>query len=92
MVSLRMCFDYCNECKRAFNDKTGTIFHYSDISLSEWFLAIYLFCMPWKCMSISSICYQISIPYRIYYHMVSAVMERLATVEVILKLDRQVET
>ena len=33
----------CKNCGRTFNDKTGTIFAYSKLSLTEWFLIIYLF-------------------------------------------------
>ncbi|MEM2761176.1 MAG: IS1595 family transposase [Nitrososphaerales archaeon] len=72
---------YCNECHHTFNDNTGTIFHYSHLSLSEWFLAIYLFCIPWMGCSIMSISNQLEIPYRQCYHMIRAIMERLASVE-----------
>ncbi len=81
---------YCNDCHHTFNDKTGTIFHYSHIPLSEWFLAVYMFCIPWMGMSISSISNQLSIPYRICYHMIRGVMERIASTETI-KLDGMVE-
>lgn len=81
---------YCNGCNRTFNDKTGTIFHYSHVSLSEWFMAVYMFCIPWMGMSISSISYQLEIPYRTCYHMLRAMMERLASAEQ-KKLDGAVE-
>jgi transposase len=71
----------CKECNHTFNDKTGTIFHYSHLSLPEWFLAVYLFCMPWLGMSISSISNQLAIPYRTCYHMIRAMMDRIASVE-----------
>ena len=29
---------FCHNCNVTFNDKTGTIFHYSHISLSSWFV------------------------------------------------------
>jgi transposase-like protein len=82
----------CKECSKTFNDKTGTVFHYSHLSLSEWFLAIYLFCVvSWLGCSISSISSQLSIPYRQCYHMIRAVMYRLASTED-AKLDGEVET
>lgn len=81
---------YCGECKHTFNDKTGTIFHYSHISLPEWFLAAYLFCIPWMGCSIMSISNQLSMPYRNCYHMIRAVMDRLASAEQ-GKLDGEVE-
>jgi transposase-like protein len=72
----------CKECHHTFNDKTGTVFHYSHAPLSKWFLAIYLFCMvSWLGCSISSISKQLGIPYRICYHMVRAVMERIASTQ-----------
>ena len=33
----------CKVCGKTFNDKTGTIFHYSRLSLRAWFLLIILF-------------------------------------------------
>lgn len=81
----------CKCCGKTFNDKTGSIFHYSHLSLSEWFLAIYLFSIPWLGMSISSISKQLAIPYRQCYHMIRAVMERIASVEQD-KLDGDIET
>ena len=33
----------CKDCGRTFNDKTGTIFHYSRLSLREWFALMLLF-------------------------------------------------
>ena len=80
----------CKECGSTFNDKTGTIFHYSHLSISEWFLSIYLFCIPWMGCSIRSMSNQLSIPYRQCYHMIRAVMDRLASTEQ-GKLDGEVE-
>ncbi|MFH7859571.1 MAG: transposase [Candidatus Aenigmatarchaeota archaeon] len=34
---------FCKACKRTFNDKTGTIFHYSRLSFREWFTIMLLF-------------------------------------------------
>jgi hypothetical protein len=34
---------FCKSCGRTFNDKTGTIFHYSRLSLREWFMLMLLF-------------------------------------------------
>jgi len=83
---------YCYECQHTFNDKTGTIFHYSHVSLSNWFLAIYLFCIvSWLGCSISSISNQLAMPYRICYHMIRAIMERFASIEM-ARLDGEVET
>ena len=33
----------CKACGKTFNDKTGTILHYSRLSLREWFILILLF-------------------------------------------------
>ena len=38
---LKRCM--CKDCSRTFNDKTGTIFHYSRLSLREWFVLMLLF-------------------------------------------------
>lgn len=34
---------FCKACGRTFNDKTGTMFHYSRLSLREWFMLMLLF-------------------------------------------------
>lgn len=36
---------YCKGCGKTFNDKTGTIFHYSHLSFEEWslFLGLYIY-------------------------------------------------
>lgn len=34
---------FCKACGRTFNDKTGTLFHYSRLSLREWFTLMLLF-------------------------------------------------
>jgi transposase-like protein len=44
----------CKACGRTFNDKTGTIFHYSRLSLREWITLIILFLgMHNPCLSLS---------------------------------------
>jgi len=44
----------CRACGRTFNDKTGTIFHYSRLSLREWLTLIILFlCLHNSCLSLS---------------------------------------
>jgi transposase-like protein len=44
----------CKACKRTFNDKTGTIFHYSRLSLKEWFMLISLYLgLHNSCLSLS---------------------------------------
>jgi transposase len=44
----------CKTCGRTFNDKTGTIFHYSRLSLREWITLIILFLgMHNPCLSLS---------------------------------------
>ncbi len=78
----RMLFQryYCHHCGQTFNDKTGTVFHYSHVPLSRWFLAIYLFCMvSWTGISIRSTSLQLGIAYRICYHMIRGIMGRIAT-------------
>lgn len=37
----------CKDCKKTFNDKTGTVLHYRHISIGNWMLALWLFlCGP----------------------------------------------
>src|SRR5215471_19838972 len=43
---------YCKCCKKNFNDKTDTIFHYSHTPLKKWFIVLYLFFVLWPGCSI----------------------------------------
>src|SRR5215469_13385141 len=43
---------YCKCCKKNFNDKTDTIFHYSHAPLKKWFIVLYLFFVLWPGCSI----------------------------------------
>ena len=43
---------FCKQCKRWFNDKTGTVFHYSHTSLKKCFLVLYLYFVLWPGFSI----------------------------------------
>lgn len=82
---------YCHDCGHTFNDKTGTVFHYSHVPLSTWFLAVYLFCcISWSGISIRSTSLQSGIAYRICYHMIRGIMERIAALD-LPKLDGTVE-
>ncbi|MGA8080620.1 MAG: hypothetical protein WB988_02065, partial [Candidatus Nitrosopolaris sp.] len=38
---------YCKRCKKNFNDKTDTIFHYSHTPLKKWLIVQYLFFVSW---------------------------------------------
>jgi len=72
---------YCKDCNRTFNDKSNTIFHYKHIRLSDWFLAIYLaFIVSWVGLSINSTSIQLSLPYRVTYHMIRSIMGKIASI------------
>jgi transposase-like protein len=62
---------------KSFNDKTGTLFHYSRTPLNRWFLAIYLFFVLWVGCSIRETSLQVEIPYYRCYVFVRTLMERL---------------
>jgi transposase-like protein len=82
---------YCYKCRHTINEKTGTVFHYLHIPLSGWFLAAYLFCMiSWNSISIRGTSLQLGIAYRICYHMIRGIMERIASLDN-TKLDGTVE-
>ena len=75
----------CKACGRSFNDKTGTIFHYSHTRLGVWFLVIHLAFILEK--SIRATAKEACLPYRVCYRMVRSVMGRLyyRTVQVRLR-------
>ena len=70
---------YCKCCKKNFNDKTDTIFHYSHTPLKKWFMVLYLFFVLWPGCSIMETSLQTDIPYHICYRFVRTVMERIAS-------------
>ena len=72
----------CRYCRRAFNDKTGTVFHYSRVPFSGWFLHICLYCMvPVACVSIREISKKLGLAYVTAYRMARCIMGRLSDVQ-----------
>jgi transposase-like protein len=67
---------FCKSCRRSFNDKTGTLFHYSHTPLSRWFLAMYLFFVLRMGCSIRETSIQVEIPYYKCYVFIRTLMER----------------
>lgn len=65
----------CRTCGRSFNEKTGTVFHYSRISLGVWFLVIHLAFVLEK--SIRATAKEACLCYRVCYRMVRSVMDRI---------------
>jgi len=72
---------FCHSCERSFNDKTGTLFHYSRTPLNIWFLALYLFFVLWIGSSILEISKEFLIPYYRCYGMIRTIMERISAIE-----------
>ena len=70
---------YCKYCRKSFNDKTGTVFHYSHSPLRIWFLVLYLCFSIWPGCSIREISLEGSIPYPKCYRFIRTVMEKLAS-------------
>src|SRR5271165_2131875 len=68
---------FCKSCRRSFNDKTGTLFHYSHTPLNRWFTAIYLFFVLWVGCSIRETSIEVEIPYRRCYAFIRTLMERI---------------
>lgn len=69
---------FCKHCERWFNDKTGTIFHYSHTPLKKWFLAIYLYFILWPGCSTREISLELVVPYPRCYRFIRTVMEKLS--------------
>ncbi len=81
---------FCKQCKRWFNDKTGTIFHYSHTPLKKWFLAMYLYFVLWPGCSIREISLEVVVPYPRCYRFIRTVMEKISSSSY-TKLDGKVE-
>jgi len=65
----------CKVCGGSFNDKTGTVFHYSHVSLGVWFLIIYLAFVLEK--STRAAAKEACLGYRACYRIVRTVMDRI---------------
>jgi transposase-like protein len=70
---------FCRKCRKSFNDKTGTIFHYSHAPLKAWFLVLYLYFVLWRGCSTREISLETSIPYCRCYRFIRAIMEKLSS-------------
>lgn len=81
----------CKCCKKWFNDKTGTIFHYSHSPLRTWFLTLYLFFVLWPGCSIREVSLETGTPYSRCYRFIRTVMEKLSS-HLSIKLDSTVES
>ena len=84
---------FCKHCKREFNDKTGTVFHYSHTPLKIWFLAMYLYFILWPGCSIREVSFEVVVPYPRCYRFIRTVMEKLVSSlpSIAIKLDGTVE-
>ena len=67
----------CKSCRKWFNDKTGTIFHYSHTPLRKWFLVLYLFFVLWPGCSIREISIQVDASYRKCFYFIRTIIDRL---------------
>ena len=69
---------FCYRCNHTFNDKTGTVFHYSHISLSKWFCHIWLFCIcSITGISIREISKKLGVQYKTSYFMNRKIMQKI---------------
>lgn len=72
---------FCKKCEKWFNDKTGTIFHYSHKPLKIWFVVLYLFFVLWPGCSIREVSLEVDISYGRCYRFIRAAMEKLSSIE-----------
>ena len=81
---------FCKHCKRSFNDKTGTVFHYSHTPLKVWFWqCIYLYFVLWPGCSIRELSLEVVVPYPRCYRFIRTVMATISSSYA--KLDGKVE-
>lgn len=79
----------CKVCGKSFNDRTGTVFHYSHVSLGVWFLVIYLAFVLEK--STRATAKEACLGYRACYRIVRTVMDRIYASKTEAKLRGVVE-
>jgi transposase-like protein len=82
---------FCKQCERGFNDKTGTLFHYSHTPLKIWFLALYLYFVLWPGCSIREVSLEVVVPILRCYRFIRTVMEKLSSSSSSAKLGGNVE-
>lgn len=72
----------CKDCKRTFNDKTGTILHYKQIDIGGWMLSVWLYlCGPLNGISINYISQAIGRTYKSTYHMIRDLMDHIESLQ-----------
>ena len=81
----------CKQCERWFNDKTGTVFHYSHTPLKKWFVTMYLFFVLWPGCSTRETSSEVEVPYPRCYRIIRTLMEKISSV-FHTKLDGEVES
>src|SRR5579863_1411142 len=60
---------HCNDCRYQFSVTVGSIFHDSHMTLTKWFLAIYLICSNKKGISAKELQRQLSVTYKTAWYM-----------------------
>jgi transposase-like protein len=80
---------FYKQCERGFNDKTGTVFHYSHTLFKVWFLVMYLYFVLWPGCSIRETSLEVVVPYPRCYRFIRTVMEKIPSSYA--KLDGKVE-
>ena len=71
---------FCHICSHTFNDKTGTVLHYSHMSLSCWFVFVWMFCIvsPVSGMSIREIGKKMNLQYKTVYYTTRKIMQKVS--------------
>ena len=59
----------CVDCRYQYSVTTGTVFHSSHLSLTKWFLGIYLICSAKKGVSAKQLQRQLSVSYKTAWYM-----------------------
>ena len=68
----------CKDCKKTFNDKTGTVLHYRHISIGNWMAALWLFlCGPLNGTSIRFVSQATGRAYKTTYYMIRNIMKKI---------------
>lgn len=60
---------HCDDCRYQYSVTVGTIFHDSHMTLTKWFLAIYLICSHKKGVSAKELQRQLSVTYKTAWYM-----------------------
>ena len=67
----------CGDCHKQFTAQSGTLFHYSHLSLQKWFIAIALICESLQGMSANQLARSLGVTYQTAWYLAHRIREAM---------------